>query len=174
MSKRKILIVEDEADLRSLLVEALFDGDYEIYQAGDGAEALDKAREVRPDLIITDVLMPKLRGDELVQQVKTDLSLGPVRFIVLTARKLMREYFEAMEIDDFIAKPVSGQELRDRVRAVFDKMPSSRSAASGRASAVVAPASDPSAPAAKRCIRCGEDVQPGEIRCPSCGSMWLE
>ena len=92
MDKKKILLVEDEADLRMLITENLESYGYEIYPAGDGEEGLRLIRELKPDLIITDVLMPKMNGNEFVKKVR-ELDIGKeIPFIVLTVRKLMKDY----------------------------------------------------------------------------------
>ena len=86
MSKR-ILIVEDHADIRKLVRLTLEFEDYEIHEAVNADEGLEAVRRLRPDLLLLDVMMPgKLNGLDLCRLVKTDLSLGRPQVVLLTAR----------------------------------------------------------------------------------------
>lgn len=128
MGKKKILIVEDEPNLRTMLAVELETAGYEVYQAEDGVVALDMTPQVKPDLIVSDVLMPHMDGNQLMKRLRaSDFGRG-IPFIVLTARGQMQDYFELMEADDFIAKPFEAEDLLLRIEKVLSK-PKKRPAA---------------------------------------------
>ena len=82
---RTVLYVEDEAPLRGLVEFWLADAGYEVLLAADGAEALALVRARRPDLVITDAMMPNLSGDELVEIMKADPALADIPIVMATA-----------------------------------------------------------------------------------------
>jgi two-component system, cell cycle response regulator len=84
-SQRTVLYVEDEAPLRGLVEFWLEDAGYRVLLAADGAEGLEVARAERPDLVITDAMMPVLSGDELVEIMKSDPDLRDVPIVMATA-----------------------------------------------------------------------------------------
>ncbi len=114
--KKKILLAEDEEDLRILLSEKLEAAGYEVHAAADGEQALQMAREIKPDLIISDVVMPKMDGNQLYKELRKQDFGRDIPFLVLTARAKMRDYFELMHVDDFLEKPVTGKELVEKVK----------------------------------------------------------
>lgn len=121
MDKKKILLVEDEADLRMLVAENLESYGDEVYQAEDGEEGIRRVLELKPDLIITDVLMPKMNGNEFVKKVR-ELDIGKeIPFIVSTVRKLMKDYFEAINIEEFLSKTFETKELARKIEGIFNK-----------------------------------------------------
>lgn len=84
-SPRTVLYVEDEAPLRGLIQFWLEDAGYRVLLAADGAEGLALVRSERPDLVITDAMMPNLSGDELVELIKTDPELQATPIVMATA-----------------------------------------------------------------------------------------
>ena len=121
MGKKKILLVEDEDDLRMLMAENLESYGYEVYQAEDGEEGLKQLLTLRPDLIISDVLMPRMNGNQFLKEVR-ELEVGKeIPFIVLTIRKLMKDYFESIDIEEFISKPFDIKELVVKIEQVFKR-----------------------------------------------------
>lgn len=116
----KILIVDDEEKIREVLAEyAEFEG-YESEQAGDGMEAVEKCKDKDFDLIIMDVMMPKLDGFSAVKEIK---KIKDIPIIMLSARG--EEYdklfgFE-MGIDDYVVKPFSPKEVMARINAVIKR-----------------------------------------------------
>ncbi|MBI1396559.1 MAG: response regulator [Betaproteobacteria bacterium] len=113
MAKR-ILIVEDQADLRKLVRMTLEYGDVEIEEAGDGASGLLKARELRPDIVLLDVMMPgELDGYQVCERIKRDESLSGVKVVLLTARgqRTDLEHGERVGCDAYLVKPFSPFEL---------------------------------------------------------------
>lgn len=129
MSARRILVVDDEENLRTMLVAALKYEGYEVEQAADGAAGLKAARELKPDLIVLDVMMPVLDGFGVCRRLRESGDRTPVIF--LTARDSPQDKVEGLNLggDDYLQKPFSLDELVARVEAVsrrFEHEPSSR------------------------------------------------
>ena len=129
MSPRRILVVDDEDNLRSMLVAALKYEGYDVTQASDGAAGLRAARETKPDLIVLDVMMPQLDGFAVVKRLREAGDRTPVIF--LTARDAPEDRVTGLNLggDDYLPKPFSLEELVARVEAVsrrFEHEPSSR------------------------------------------------
>ena len=114
--KPRLLVVEDNPDMRNYL-EAILRKHYRIVSAKDGADALEHARRVRPDLILTDVMMPKMSGHDLLQAVRADKGLRAVPVIFLTARAGTEARIESLDAgaDDYLSKPFDELELLARV-----------------------------------------------------------
>ncbi|MDP2340060.1 MAG: ATP-binding protein [Deltaproteobacteria bacterium] len=112
-----VLVVEDNADMLRFVAE-IFAGEYRLETAADGQEGLDKAIAHAPDLIVTDVMMPRLSGDELVRAVRDHPLLDDTPILVLTARADddLRVRLLGEGAQDYLAKPFSAEELRARAR----------------------------------------------------------
>jgi CheY-like chemotaxis protein len=111
MIKKKILLVDDEIVFRRNLGRSLQGAGFDIYEANNGEDGLSIAEEVRPDLIISDVLMPKMNGNQMYKELRGKEFGRHIPFIVLTARTNMREYFQSIEVDAFLEKPLAFEEL---------------------------------------------------------------
>ncbi len=113
----QILIVEDYGDLIKFIGESLPD-EYEIIEAANGQEGLEKAKELIPDLIISDVMMPEMDGYELCERVKSGETTDHIPVILLTAKAEQEDKLEGLEkgADDYLVKPFDGQELNTRVK----------------------------------------------------------
>lgn len=111
-----VLIVEDNADLRTYLTSQLRDR-YAVHTARDGREGLDRARVVHPDLILTDIMMPRMDGYAFCRALKEDDDLSTIPVVMLTARSDEESKLEGLDIgaDDYLPKPFSVAELRARV-----------------------------------------------------------
>jgi CheY-like chemotaxis protein len=120
---RKVLIADDEDMVRNLIKLTLKDDGYEIHEACDGIEALDKAREVMPDLIIMDVTMPGKIGYQVCRELKDDPATRNIYIMFLTARgsSLSKETVEMSGGDAFLAKPFVPNDLREKVRKAVSK-----------------------------------------------------
>jgi signal transduction histidine kinase len=116
--RARILIAEDEDDLRDFLASVL-GASFEVVTAGDGAEALRLARATRPDLVLTDVMMPGTSGTDLCRELKADRFLRATPVIMLTARTGTDAALAGYDsgADDFVAKPFHVKVLLARIRA---------------------------------------------------------
>ncbi len=120
---KRILIVDDEAFIRVLLVQAMDELKYEgveLFTASDGEEALEMVERYRPDLIFLDVMMPNLSGYDVCRRVKS--SYPETYVIMLTAKGQLvdRERGEALGTDEYITKPFDPDYLLKRAAQVLD------------------------------------------------------
>ncbi|AKU92072.1 winged helix-turn-helix domain-containing protein [Vulgatibacter incomptus] len=117
----KLLIVEDEADLRDLLSYNLRAAGHEVALAASASEGLEQVRRWRPELILLDLMLPDLPGTELCRRVKGDPSTAATRVVMLTARGEEIDRVVGFELgaDDYVSKPFSLRELVLRVNAVL-------------------------------------------------------
>ncbi|ANW96122.1 hypothetical protein AXE80_07455 [Wenyingzhuangia fucanilytica] len=120
-SRPSILIVDDEQDVRTFLYEA-FKNDYNVILAIDGEDAIKKVNEAPPQLIISDVMMPKLDGYELCEKIKSNSELCHIPIILLTAIGDNFKKLEGLEsgADDYIVKPFSIKYLEVRVKKLIE------------------------------------------------------
>jgi DNA-binding response OmpR family regulator len=118
---KKILVVDDKQELRTLLKSYLSQEGFEVVSAGDGREALFVARYEKPDLIILDIMMPEMGGYEFMR-IYTREAETPI--IVLTAKLDENDKVLGLELgaDDYVTKPFSPRELTARVRAVLRRL----------------------------------------------------
>ena len=133
-----ILVCDNEEVIRSLVRASLDEDDYSIVEARDGEEAMARAREARPDLLILDMLMPGRNGLEVVAELRRDPELAQTAILMLTARAGPADRAAALDADadGFLAKPFSPRELASSVRDLLERSP--------RASSPRAPDSDAS------------------------------
>jgi signal transduction histidine kinase len=117
----RILVVEDHPDMNRFLVEAL-SADYRVDAAFDGAAGLAQAQRVRPDLILTDIMMPGLTGDRLIRELRHRPELADVPIIVLSARadEALRIALLRDGAQDYVTKPCAREELLARVHTFIE------------------------------------------------------
>jgi CheY-like chemotaxis protein len=117
-----VLICDDEPSLRELIRVSL-DGPYEFVEADDGEECLELARRVRPDVIILDMMMPRMSGLEVLSTLREEGELADTRVIVLTAQPGTRE--EALEAgaDIVMVKPFEPEQISAAVEEVLAETP---------------------------------------------------
>jgi len=115
--RARVLIADDNEPNRELLEAYLVDIDCDIATAVDGADALDKVASFGPDVILLDVMMPKLSGFEVCQRLKSDPATSPIMILMVTALGELGDIERAVEAgtDDFLSKPVNRVELVKRV-----------------------------------------------------------
>lgn len=116
-----LVIVEDDPGIREYLAEVLSD-DYQIYTAIDGEEGLKKIQNQKPDLVITDLMLPKMDGLSICSAIKKDSSLRSSKVILLTARTDENSKLDALRrgADDFLTKPFSTVEIKSRLRNLWN------------------------------------------------------
>ncbi len=116
-----LLIVEDNEEVRRYLCDT-FAGPYQVLEAEHGLEGLRKAVEAVPDLVISDLMMPKMDGLELCRHLKSDDRTSHIPIIMLTARASVESKLDGLETgaDDYVTKPFHPEELRVRVRNLID------------------------------------------------------
>jgi phosphate regulon transcriptional regulator PhoB len=116
-----VLVVEDEPDIRSLIVHHLEREGFRCRTAGNGTEALARLRSTPPDLVVLDLMLPGMDGLEVCRRVRADPATAAVPIIMLTAKADEVDRVVGLEIgaDDYLAKPFSTKELVARVRAVL-------------------------------------------------------
>ena len=119
----KILIVEDDETLRSVLRYNLVKEGYQSVLAGDGLQALDLARQEKPDLIILDLMLPGMDGLEVCRALKRDRETASVPIIMVTARGEEMDRVVGLELgaDDYVVKPFSVREVILRIRKILDR-----------------------------------------------------
>ena len=119
----KILIVDDEENIRHLLRLA-FEEDFEVVEAVDGMDAFEKAIRVKPHIILSDIMMPKLDGYGLYRKIKSRPETAAVPFVFLSAKKDVDERVVGLEMgaDDYITKPFSIKELKAKIRSITKKV----------------------------------------------------
>lgn len=120
----KVLIADDEPDIREIIEYNLTREGYLVQTAKDGNEALTKARSFRPDLIILDIMMPYKNGVEVCEILRTQSDFQQTMIIFLTARNDESSQIKGLETgaDDYISKPVSPKVLISRVNAIFRRV----------------------------------------------------
>ncbi|MFQ5681299.1 MAG: response regulator [Candidatus Omnitrophota bacterium] len=118
MHKIKILIVDDDADIRDVLNITLAAEGYDVCEAADGEEALERIKEDIPDLIVLDYMMPRMDGRRVCREIKKDILLAHLPILMLTGKGDVADKVGGIEAgaDDYIVKPFEPQELLARIK----------------------------------------------------------
>ncbi|TXI02720.1 MAG: response regulator [Pseudorhodobacter sp.] len=121
LAKRRILVVEDEDNIALALEFLLIREGYDHARVADGAAALPCIRDLHPDLVLLDIMLPGASGYDICKGVRLDPSLADVKILMMTARGSAIEKRKGMAIgaDGFITKPFELKELRDEVRRLL-------------------------------------------------------
>ena len=116
--KKKILIADDNENIREALTSILEDEGYALWIAKDGAEALRKVSEISPDILILDVMMPKIGGYEVCRTIKNDPNLKKIFVLMLSAKGQATEQERGIEVgaDEYIVKPFSPSDILARIK----------------------------------------------------------
>lgn len=117
----KILVVDDEQDILELIRHTLNKEGYEVHVAANGQQAVEKAKKVKPNLILMDVMMPIMDGMEACRQLKEDNETADTPIIFLTARSEEFAELAGFEAgaDDYISKPIRSRVLLSRIKAIL-------------------------------------------------------
>jgi signal transduction histidine kinase/DNA-binding response OmpR family regulator len=117
-----LLIIDDNADIRAY-VRSVFADDYQILEAEDGQQGLEVATETLPDMVICDLMMPRLDGFGFCRTLKTQDTTSHIPVVMLTARATVEDRIEGFELgaDDYLTKPFNRDEIRARVRNLMEQ-----------------------------------------------------
>lgn len=112
----KVMVVEDNAELRQFICEIL-SGTYRVVGVADGVMALEEIEEEVPDFIITDIMMPRMDGIELIRHIKENVNTCDIPIIILSAKSSVEDRIQGLQlgIDDYIPKPFSSDYLKSRI-----------------------------------------------------------
>lgn len=122
--QRKILVADDEPDILEIISYNLIREGYQVFTAKDGNEAIEKANEVHPDMIILDIMMPYKTGVDVCRILRSQTAFKTTLIIFLTALNDDTTQIESLEMggDDYITKPISPKVLISRVNAMFRRL----------------------------------------------------
>ncbi|MEM7811715.1 MAG: response regulator [Planctomycetota bacterium] len=117
----KILIADDNAQNCELLEAYLAEGDYDVRCVSDGTAAIEAVRADAPDVLLLDIMMPRMSGYEVCQQLRADEATAGLPIVMVSALDESGDIDKALEAgcDDFLTKPINGRELRIRVDALI-------------------------------------------------------
>ena len=118
---KRILLIEDDKDIVELVRYNLEKDGYPVVTATDGASGLAQIRKAPPDLLVLDLMLPKLSGLEICKEVRKDISLNRLPILILTAKGEEADRVVGLELgaDDYVTKPFSPRELAARVKALL-------------------------------------------------------
>jgi DNA-binding response OmpR family regulator len=117
---KKILIADDNENIRTALTYLLEDEGYQLMLAKDGADTIRKVRELRPDILFLDIMMPEINGYDVCRTIKSDPELKKTYVIMLTAKGQIAEQERGKEVgaDEYIVKPFSPMEILAKVKNI--------------------------------------------------------
>lgn len=117
-----VLIVEDDTDLRKF-IRAILEDTYTVYEAENGKEGLEKARNLIPDLIVSDIMMPEMDGMEFLKEIRSNINTSHILFILLTAKTTIDSQLEGLEFgaDEYITKPFNVPLLKVRIKNLLER-----------------------------------------------------
>lgn len=118
--KKKVLVIDDEADIREIVRLYLADEGYEVIEAENGHEGILKAQQIKPDLIVLDIMMPGINGFEVAKHLKDDPNTQDIPIIILSVLAHDSQYRQG--ILDYISKPFRQEELVSIVRKILEKV----------------------------------------------------
>ena len=122
-NQKQILIADDEPDVVALVSQSLISAGFQVQKATDGTEALEKARRLEPALIVLDLMMPGMSGNDVLRSLRGDPRTAGIAVIILTARKDEVDRIVSLELgaDDYVTKPFSPRELTLRVKSILSR-----------------------------------------------------
>ncbi len=118
---KRILVVEDNADNREILIAELEFQDYQVHYAGDGQEAILRAVELLPDLILMDMSLPNIDGLEATRRIKAHPQTAHIPIVALTAHAMRDDEarFRNAGCDDYLAKPIDPEQVTETIERVL-------------------------------------------------------
>jgi len=118
---KRILVIEDDKDIVELVKYNLEKDGFQVASTGDGANGLTQVRKAPPDLLVLDLMLPKLSGLEICKEVRKDVALNRLPILILTAKGEEADRVVGLELgaDDYVTKPFSPRELAARVKALL-------------------------------------------------------
>jgi CRP/FNR family transcriptional regulator, polysaccharide utilization system transcription regulator len=121
--QKKIVLIEDNAEMRENTAELLEFADYEVFPAENGKVGIDKVKQVKPDIVICDIMMPEYDGYDVLYMLSKDLSTSAIPFIFLTAKTEKSDVRKGMSLgaDDYLMKPYTEAELLEAVEMRLTK-----------------------------------------------------
>lgn len=127
MAQREILVVEDEPTLRRIIVDALSRVGYSVTSACDGVEGVELFRAKQPDLVVADIMMPRMDGFEMVREMRRISTT--TQYLFLSARSDSDDVVEGFHVggNDYLRKPFAMSELLVRIEALLSRLPSDKS-----------------------------------------------
>ena len=117
--KNLILVVDDEAEIRSLLKEFLEGKNYEVWLAEDGQKAIELAEKLTPDLVITDLLLPKEHGIDVLHQIKERFFIPVIAISGIYTKKEIMEDVDDVFLDGFYEKPLNLEDMLKGIQAIL-------------------------------------------------------
>jgi diguanylate cyclase (GGDEF)-like protein len=126
---RSVLVADDDADIRAFLDVTLSLAGYDVLEATDGVETIDAARRHTPDLILLDLMMPRMDGFEALKRLRDDARTSHIPVVLLTARAQREDTLDGLEAgaDDYVTKPFDGDVLLARIRSALRRADQQRS-----------------------------------------------
>jgi DNA-binding response OmpR family regulator len=118
---KRVLVVDDDDDMRALM-SLLLSASYEVASAADGSAGLELARKLRPDLVVLDLLMPKMHGFEVCRLIREDANLKATKVLISSSKSYQHDVRTSVEetgADDYIVKPFEVEEFKKRVDALL-------------------------------------------------------
>ena len=117
MARKKILIIDDEPDIRDMVSVRLMANGYDVVTASDGEEGLKQVESQKPDLIIVDITMPGIDGYTFVKILKKDIPAArKIPIIVLTGKDRMEDLFKIEGVGDYLVKPYESSQLLEKIK----------------------------------------------------------
>ncbi len=120
--KKKILIVEDDPGIRVILQDALSEKGYDVESASDGERGLEMALEIKPDLLILDVMLPLMDGFEICKRVRQEGMTSPILMLTVKDDEVDKVLGLELGADDYVTKPFSLKELSARIKALLRRI----------------------------------------------------
>ena len=122
---KRVLVVDDDDDMRELMV-MLLSAQYDVAAACDGKEGLEMARRLHPDLVVLDLLMPRMHGFEMCRHLRADADLKAVKVLISSSKSYQHDQTTAVEetgADGYIVKPFDIEVFKERVAALLREVP---------------------------------------------------